>query len=202
MTGALAAFKKSVIEEIGDFDGEVKGEDLDYSLRIKAMGYKVVYNDKAVCISEGPATYKMLLKQRMRWKYCYLLCMFKHKYLILSTKKENRLIGLLELPLSFFYVFETAIYPLLLLILIVTLIIHPLTIIPIVIFNFVFPLIIFSTIKERQKINLKEIIRLVTIPVCFGLMSFVESHAFWIVFFRMLKGEGVNWDKIQRVGLS
>lgn len=156
MTGALAAYKRSVLEEVGDFDGKVKGEDLDYSLRIKALGYKVIYNDKAICISEGPSTYGMLLKQRTRWKFCYLVCMFKHKYLVLKSKKENRIIGLWELPLSFFYLFETAIYPLLLLILIATIVIHPLTLIPLFIFNFVFPIIIFSTIEILERKVLKK----------------------------------------------
>jgi len=65
--GSLAAYRKSVIEEIGYFKKDTICEDMDVALEIKKAGYKTINVPKAEGYTIVPETFKQYLSQRKRW---------------------------------------------------------------------------------------------------------------------------------------
>lgn len=65
-SGAFAAFRRELIDRVGGWDVG-PGEDLDLTLRIRRMGYRVEFAQYAFCHTEVPTTWKALFKQRRRW---------------------------------------------------------------------------------------------------------------------------------------
>lgn len=66
--GAIGAFRRADILQIGGFTADTLTEDNELSLRILCQGYKVSNEPEAVGFTEAPQHLKMLLKQRVRWK--------------------------------------------------------------------------------------------------------------------------------------
>ena len=65
--GALACYRKSIIEKVGYFKKDTPTEDMDIALEIKKLGYKTISLNKANCHTVVPETLKGLYKQRSRW---------------------------------------------------------------------------------------------------------------------------------------
>lgn len=99
--GAAAAYRNSVLQEIGGFDHNIITEDVEMSTRILAQGYKTRYAADAVVFTEGPSDFKSLCSQRLRWKFGRILTFIKHKKLFFSTqKKHNPYLTFFLLPLA------------------------------------------------------------------------------------------------------
>ena len=65
-SGALGAFRRSAVQNIGGWDPEL-AEDGDISLRLIKAGWKIKFADEAVALTNVPETFKVLEKQRTRW---------------------------------------------------------------------------------------------------------------------------------------
>lgn len=79
--GAAAAYRKSTLDEVGQFDETIITEDIEMSTRILAKGYKTRYAANAVVYTEGPSELKGLCNQRLRWKYGRLVTLYKYRHL-------------------------------------------------------------------------------------------------------------------------
>lgn len=66
ISGAFGAFRRDAIEKIGGWDVG-PGMDGDISVKLRKMGYKVIFEPDAVCRTNAPNTFKKLAKQRLRW---------------------------------------------------------------------------------------------------------------------------------------
>lgn len=77
--GAVGAWRKELLETAGGFSSDTLAEDQDLTLRIRRLGYKIGYSERALAWTEAPDTLKALAKQRFRWAYGTLQCMWKHK---------------------------------------------------------------------------------------------------------------------------
>lgn len=77
--GAVGAWRKDLLEEAGGFPSDTLAEDQDLTLRIRRLGYKIGYEETAVAWTEAPDRLTTLAKQRFRWAYGTLQCMWKHK---------------------------------------------------------------------------------------------------------------------------
>jgi cellulose synthase/poly-beta-1,6-N-acetylglucosamine synthase-like glycosyltransferase len=67
VSGAFGAFRREALESIGAFDVG-GGEDLDFTLRLRAKGWRVAFADDAVCYTDVPASLWPLIRQRFRWE--------------------------------------------------------------------------------------------------------------------------------------
>jgi len=76
--GAVGAWRKDLIEEAGGFSSDTLAEDQDLTLRIRRLGYKIGYEENAVAWTEAPDRLRSLARQRFRWAYGTLQCMWKH----------------------------------------------------------------------------------------------------------------------------
>ena len=67
VSGAFGAFRRSVWDELGGMDVG-GGEDLDFTIRLRLAGHKVVFARHAICYTDVPETPFALLRQRSRWE--------------------------------------------------------------------------------------------------------------------------------------
>jgi cellulose synthase/poly-beta-1,6-N-acetylglucosamine synthase-like glycosyltransferase/peptidoglycan/xylan/chitin deacetylase (PgdA/CDA1 family)/spore germination protein YaaH len=76
--GAVGAWRRELIERCGGFSSDTLAEDQDLTLRIRKLGYKIGYEETAVGWTEAPDRLGMLARQRFRWAYGTLQCLWKH----------------------------------------------------------------------------------------------------------------------------
>jgi cellulose synthase/poly-beta-1,6-N-acetylglucosamine synthase-like glycosyltransferase/peptidoglycan/xylan/chitin deacetylase (PgdA/CDA1 family)/spore germination protein YaaH len=76
--GAVGAWRRDLLTKAGGFTSDTLAEDQDLTLRIRRLGYTIGYEENAIAWTEAPATLRTLAKQRFRWAYGTLQCMWKH----------------------------------------------------------------------------------------------------------------------------
>jgi cellulose synthase/poly-beta-1,6-N-acetylglucosamine synthase-like glycosyltransferase/peptidoglycan/xylan/chitin deacetylase (PgdA/CDA1 family)/spore germination protein YaaH len=77
--GAVGAWRRELLERIGGFSSDTLAEDQDLTLKVRKLGYKIDYEEDAVAFTEAPDTWRGLAKQRFRWSFGTLQCMWKHR---------------------------------------------------------------------------------------------------------------------------
>ncbi len=77
--GAVGAWRRSAVLEIGGFREDTLAEDQDLTLQLRRVGYSVAYADGAVAYTEAPDTLRTLARQRFRWSFGTLQCAWKHR---------------------------------------------------------------------------------------------------------------------------
>jgi glycosyltransferase involved in cell wall biosynthesis len=65
--GSIAAYRRSLVAELGGFGEGFNGEDSDLTMRIGRLGYRIVTDAGVVVRTECPATLGELREQRQRW---------------------------------------------------------------------------------------------------------------------------------------
>jgi cellulose synthase/poly-beta-1,6-N-acetylglucosamine synthase-like glycosyltransferase len=66
ISGAFGAFRRDALEQVQGWDIG-PGLDGDITVKMRKIGYKVVFEDRAVCQTSVPNSFKKLTKQRLRW---------------------------------------------------------------------------------------------------------------------------------------
>ena len=77
--GAVGAWRRDLLEQVGGFASDTLAEDQDLTLQIRQLGYEIGYEEGAVAWTEAPDRLKTLARQRFRWAYGTLQCMWKHR---------------------------------------------------------------------------------------------------------------------------
>jgi cellulose synthase/poly-beta-1,6-N-acetylglucosamine synthase-like glycosyltransferase/peptidoglycan/xylan/chitin deacetylase (PgdA/CDA1 family)/spore germination protein YaaH len=77
--GAVGAWRRSAVEQAGGFSSDTLAEDQDLTLAIRRSGGVVAYADDAIAYTEAPDGFRGLAKQRFRWSFGTLQCMWKHR---------------------------------------------------------------------------------------------------------------------------
>lgn len=105
--GAIGAWRKSAVEAVGYFHENTLAEDTDITLKLLRKGYTISYEEYAYAFTESPSDLRSLLKQRYRWAYGTLQCLWKHREAIFSS--EHKTLGFVALPNMwlFQYVFQS-----------------------------------------------------------------------------------------------
>jgi cellulose synthase/poly-beta-1,6-N-acetylglucosamine synthase-like glycosyltransferase/peptidoglycan/xylan/chitin deacetylase (PgdA/CDA1 family) len=101
--GAIGAFRRSVLLELGGVPGQTLAEDTDLTLSIGRLGHRVVYAEDALAWTEAPSTLSGLWRQRYRWSFGTMQAVWKHKRAIISRDRRQRRIGRLALPYMIFF---------------------------------------------------------------------------------------------------
>jgi cellulose synthase/poly-beta-1,6-N-acetylglucosamine synthase-like glycosyltransferase len=84
--GAVGAWRRELIEQCGGFSTDTLAEDQDLTLQIRKLGYHIGYEEDAIGWTEAPQNLRMLAKQRYRWAYGTLQCLWKHRNALLRPK--------------------------------------------------------------------------------------------------------------------
>jgi cellulose synthase/poly-beta-1,6-N-acetylglucosamine synthase-like glycosyltransferase/peptidoglycan/xylan/chitin deacetylase (PgdA/CDA1 family)/spore germination protein YaaH len=77
--GAIGAWRKSAILEVGGYPPETLAEDQDLTIAVQRAGWDVDYDQSAIAWTEAPQTFGQLARQRFRWAYGTIQCVWKHK---------------------------------------------------------------------------------------------------------------------------
>ena len=77
--GAVGAWRRRVVQEVGGFKEDTLAEDQDLTLAVRRAGYSVAYADGAIALTEAPDTLRALARQRFRWSFGTLQCAWKHR---------------------------------------------------------------------------------------------------------------------------
>jgi len=94
--GAVGAWRRDVLKEIGGFPADTLAEDQDLTIAIQTQGYRVYFDPTAVAWTEAPATVRGLAKQRFRWAYGTLQCLWKYRRITFNAEYGE--LGLVALP--------------------------------------------------------------------------------------------------------
>ena len=65
--GPLGAFRKSALSQVGGYEGDSFAEDFDLTMKLLGAGWHIVYEPRAVVLTEAPERTLELLRQRYRW---------------------------------------------------------------------------------------------------------------------------------------
>lgn len=66
ISGAFGAFRADVMDKVKGWDIG-PGLDGDITVKIRKLGYKIKFEQDAVCLTNVPNTFKKLARQRLRW---------------------------------------------------------------------------------------------------------------------------------------
>jgi len=77
--GAIGAFRRRALNDIGGVSGATIAEDTDITLDIGRAGWKVVYEPRAQAWTEAPANLRALYRQRTRWAFGTIQSVWKHR---------------------------------------------------------------------------------------------------------------------------
>src|SRR5258706_4998209 len=94
--GSVGAWRRDLIEICGGFSADTLAEDQDLTLRIRKLGYKIGYEENAIGWTEAPHSLKMLARQRFRWAYGTLQCVWKHRDVLFRPRYGA--LGFVALP--------------------------------------------------------------------------------------------------------
>jgi cellulose synthase/poly-beta-1,6-N-acetylglucosamine synthase-like glycosyltransferase/peptidoglycan/xylan/chitin deacetylase (PgdA/CDA1 family) len=94
--GAIGAFRRSALLEVGGFSSDTLAEDTDVTIALSRRGWKVVYAESARGFTETPGTLSGLWRQRYRWSFGTMQSVWKHKGAIL--RPGDGPIGMIGLP--------------------------------------------------------------------------------------------------------
>ena len=97
--GAAGAWRKKAIVEVGYYDSDTLGEDMELTWRIRKAGYRIVFEHRALAYTEAPDTLSGLFKQRFRWIYGQLQIQWKHRDVFFNP--EFKWFGWFGAPLMF-----------------------------------------------------------------------------------------------------
>jgi cellulose synthase/poly-beta-1,6-N-acetylglucosamine synthase-like glycosyltransferase len=94
--GAIGAFRREALAEVGEVSSDTLAEDTDLTLAIGRAGWDVVYAEEARAWTEAPATLAALWRQRYRWSYGTMQAVWKHKAAV--WHRDERRIGRRGIP--------------------------------------------------------------------------------------------------------
>jgi cellulose synthase/poly-beta-1,6-N-acetylglucosamine synthase-like glycosyltransferase len=94
--GAIGAWRRSAITQLGGFPADTLAEDQDLTIAVQRAGMKVIFDSEAVAWTEAPEGFRTLARQRFRWAYGTLQCLWKHKKVLLNPRYGA--LGLFALP--------------------------------------------------------------------------------------------------------
>lgn len=77
--GAVGAWRRSALDDVGGYPEDTLAEDQDLTIAIQRKGWRVAYDVEAIALTEAPETFGSLSKQRYRWSFGTLQCLWKHR---------------------------------------------------------------------------------------------------------------------------
>jgi cellulose synthase/poly-beta-1,6-N-acetylglucosamine synthase-like glycosyltransferase/peptidoglycan/xylan/chitin deacetylase (PgdA/CDA1 family) len=101
--GAIGAFRRDTLREVGGVSGDTLAEDTDLTLAIGRTGKRVVYAEDARAWTEAPSTLGGLWRQRYRWSFGTMQAVWKHRDAVLTRDPRERRIGRRALPYMLFF---------------------------------------------------------------------------------------------------
>ena len=77
--GAVGAWRKQAILEVGGYPPETLAEDQDLTIAVQRADWHVTFDQSAIAWTEAPQSFRQLARQRFRWAFGTIQCVWKHK---------------------------------------------------------------------------------------------------------------------------
>ena len=97
--GAVGAMRRSAVVGVGGYTHDTLAEDTDLTWKMRRAGWRIVNDNSAMAYTEAPETLRDLAKQRFRWAFGTLQCLWKHR----GALGHNGAFGWLALPSLWLY---------------------------------------------------------------------------------------------------
>ena len=99
--GAVGAWRRTVLDAVDGYPTDTLAEDQDLTIAIQRAGWRVAYDVEAVAWTEAPETFRALAKQRFRWSFGTLQCLWKHAHVLRSRQPSG--LALVGLPQAWLF---------------------------------------------------------------------------------------------------
>jgi cellulose synthase/poly-beta-1,6-N-acetylglucosamine synthase-like glycosyltransferase/peptidoglycan/xylan/chitin deacetylase (PgdA/CDA1 family)/spore germination protein YaaH len=193
--GAVSAIRKEAIVQAGGLSLQTLAEDTDLTLSLHKNRQRIVYVANAIAWTEAPETVHTLARQRFRWAYGTLQCLWKHREMVFNPNYGA--LGWFSLPsIWFFQIVLVAVTPMVDLLLLGSL---PFgawrAVMPFIVTFLAMDLVLatLACILEREPIL--QACRILPMRLIYRPML---SYCIWKAIFRALKGVWVSWGKLER----
>ncbi|HXQ10555.1 MAG TPA: glycosyltransferase [Caulobacteraceae bacterium] len=94
--GAVGAWRRAALEQLGGYPADTLAEDQDLTMEAQRAGWRIEFDPDARAYTEAPETVAGLLKQRFRWSFGTLQCIWKHREATFDPK--HAILGFIALP--------------------------------------------------------------------------------------------------------
>ena len=109
--GAVGAWRRAALDAVGGYPEDTLAEDQDLTIAIQRAGWRVTYDPRATAWTEAPESFRALARQRYRWAFGTLQCLWKHRAILRRGRPSG--LALVGLPQAWlFQIFFAAISPL------------------------------------------------------------------------------------------
>jgi len=99
--GAIGAWRRCALVEVGGYSRDTLAEDADLTLSIERRNWRVVTEPRARALTEAPETLRAFMKQRFRWSFGTLQVAYKHA----TLRSRGRGVTLVAIPNIFLFQF-------------------------------------------------------------------------------------------------
>jgi cellulose synthase/poly-beta-1,6-N-acetylglucosamine synthase-like glycosyltransferase len=193
--GAISAVRKDAINEAGGLSLETLAEDTDLTLSLHRQRQRIVYVPGAIAWTEAPESMRTLARQRSRWAYGTLQCLWKHRDMVFNW--NYRALGWFSLPsIWFFQIILVAVTPMVDLFLLASL---PFgawnAVLPFVIIFLAMDVILATLACMLEHEPLVRAWRILPMRLIYRPMT---SYCIWKAILRAIKGAWVSWGKLER----
>ena len=193
--GAISAIRKGAIDQAGGLSLQTLAEDTDLTLSLHRHRQRIVYVPGAIAWTEAPESVRTLARQRFRWAYGTLQCLWKHRDMVFNW--NYRALGWFSLPsVWFFQIILVAVTPMVDLFLLATL---PFgawrAVMPFVITFLAMDVILATLACVLEREPILRAWRILPMRLIYRPML---SYCIWKAIFRALKGALVSWGKLER----
>lgn len=87
--GAVGAWRRAALDAVGGYPEDTLAEDQDLTIAIQRSGWRVAYDVTAIALTEAPETFSALGKQRYRWSFGTLQCLWKHRGVLAQRRPRG-----------------------------------------------------------------------------------------------------------------
>jgi len=193
--GAISAVRKDALDQAGGLSLETLAEDTDLTLSLHRHRQRIVYVPEAIAWTEAPETVATLARQRSRWAYGTLQCLWKHRDMVFNW--NYRALGWFSLPsIWFFQIILVAITPMVDLFLLASL--------PFGVWSAVLPFIVIFLAMDVLLATLACMLEREPIVRAWRILPMrliyrpMLSYCVWKAILRAIKGAWVSWGKLER----
>jgi peptidoglycan-N-acetylglucosamine deacetylase len=92
--GSIGAWRAEAVRKVGLYSSETITEDADLTVAVIRAGYRVVFEDRAISVTNCPETLAAFMKQRRRWTFGMMQTSWKHR----RAAKTAKGAGLFSIP--------------------------------------------------------------------------------------------------------
>ncbi len=99
--GAVGAWRRAALDAVGGYPVDTLAEDQDLTIAVQRAGWRVGYDTEAIAWTEAPERFAPLVRQRFRWAYGTLQCLWKHAAILRDRRPRG--LALVGIPQAWLF---------------------------------------------------------------------------------------------------